>query len=252
MLKLFYAPNACSLAPHIALNEAGAEYEAVKVDTAHGEQRSAAYLAINPKARVPSLVTDRGILTEVPVLLGFIARNFPKAELAPLDGFDFFQMQSFNTYLASTIHITFAHIFRPERYADSDAAKADMRAKAPKSLIEQFQLVEERLSDGRDWVLGDKYSVSDPYPLRLRPLVRAGRGRQHRAPAPYRRPPRPDADAGRRAQDPGTGRPEAGLKGRFAPVAKVAPHPLKASPFRSPSGFGRTVKDQENGAGSRT
>jgi glutathione S-transferase len=163
MLKLFYAPNACSLAPHIALNEAGADYEAVKVDTAHGEQRSAAYLAVNPKARVPSLVTDRGILTEVPVLLGFIARTFPKAELAPLDGFDFFQMQSFNTYLSSTIHITFAHIFRPERYADSDAAKADMRAKGPKSLIDQFQLVEEQLSDGRDWVLGDKYSVSDPY-----------------------------------------------------------------------------------------
>jgi glutathione S-transferase len=163
MLKLFYAPNACSLAPHIALNEAGAEYEAVKVDTANGEQRSAAYLAINPKARVPSLATDRGILTEVPVLLGFIARNFPKAELAPTDGFDFFQMQSFNTYLASTIHITFAHLFRPERYADSDAAKADMRAKVPKSLAEQFGLVEERFSDGREWVHGAQYTVSDPY-----------------------------------------------------------------------------------------
>lgn len=163
MLKLFYAPNACSLAPHIALNEAGADYEAVRVDTQNGEQRSPAYLAINPKARVPSLVTDRGILTEVPVILGFIARHFPKAELAPTDGFDFFQMQSFNTYLGSTIHITFAHIFRPERYADSDAAKADMRAKAPKSLIEQFQLIEDRLSDGREWVHGDKYTVSDPY-----------------------------------------------------------------------------------------
>jgi glutathione S-transferase len=163
MLKLFYAPNACSLAPHIALNEAGADYEAVKVDTAGGEQRSPAYLAINPKARVPSLATDRGILTEVPVLLGFIARNFPKAELAPTDGFDFFQMQSFNTYLASTIHITFAHLFRPERYADTDAAKADMRAKVPRSLAEQFRLVEERFSDGREWVHGAQYTVSDPY-----------------------------------------------------------------------------------------
>jgi len=83
MLKLFYAPNACSLAPHIALNEAGADYEAIKVDTQKGEQRSAEYLALNPKARVPSLVTDRGILTEVPVLLAHIARTFPKAELAP-------------------------------------------------------------------------------------------------------------------------------------------------------------------------
>ena len=163
MLKLFYAPNACSLAPHIALNEAGADYEAVKVDTMKGEQRSPEYLAVNPKAKVPSLVTDRGILTEVPVLLGYIARSFPKAELAPADGFEFFQMQSLNTYLSSTIHITFAHIFRPERYADNDAAKADMRAKAPKSLIDQFQLVEDMLADGREWIHGTKYSVSDPY-----------------------------------------------------------------------------------------
>jgi glutathione S-transferase len=163
MLKLFYAPNACSLAPHIALNEAGADYEAVLIDTKNGEQRSAAYLAINPKARVPSLATDRGILTEVPVLLGYIARNFPKAELAPTDGFDFFEMQSFNTYLASTIHITYAHLFRPERYADSDAAKADMRAKVAKCLGDQFQLIEDRLTDGREWVHGAHYTVSDPY-----------------------------------------------------------------------------------------
>lgn len=169
MLKLFYAPNACSLAPHIALNEAGADHEAVLVDTKNGEQRTAAYLAINPKARVPSLATDRGILTEVPVLLAYIARMFPKAELAPMawktpeDQFDFFEMQSFNTYLASTIHITYAHLFRPERYADSDAAKADMAAKVAGNLAAQFQLIEDRFADGREWVHGAQYTVSDPY-----------------------------------------------------------------------------------------
>src|SRR5690348_13075538 len=162
MLKLFYAPNACSLAPHIALNETGADYEAIRVDTMKGEQRSAAYLALNPKARVPTLIADEGSLTEVPVLLGYIARAFPKAELAPAAGFKFFEMQSFNSYLSSTIHITYAHIFRPERYGDSDATKADMRAKAPKVLREQLQLIEDRFADGREWVHG-KYTVSDPY-----------------------------------------------------------------------------------------
>ncbi len=163
MLKLFYAPNACSLAPHIALNDAGADYEAILVDTKNGEQRTAPYLAVNPKGRVPALATERGILTEVPVLLGFIARSFPKAELAPADMFAFFEMQSFNTYLASTIHITYAHLFRPERYADSDAAKADMRAKVAGSLGAQFQLVEDRFADGREWVHGGQYTTSDPY-----------------------------------------------------------------------------------------
>jgi glutathione S-transferase len=169
MLKLFYAPNACSLAPHIALNEAGADYEAILVDTKAGEQRTAPYLAINPKGRVPALATERGILTEVPVLLAYIARLFPQAALAPLawktaaDQFDFFEMQSFNTYLASTVHITYAHLFRPERYADSDAAKADMKAKVAKSLGDQLRLVEERFADGREWVHGPHYTTSDPY-----------------------------------------------------------------------------------------
>lgn len=163
MLKLFYAPNSCALAPHIALNEAGADYDLAKVDTQKGEQRSADYLAVNPKAKVPSLATDRGVLTEVPVILGYIARTFPTAELAPGDSFEFFRMQSFNSYLASTIHITFAHLFRPERYADSDQAKADMRARVAKNLADQFGLVEEQLSDGREWVHGARYTVSDPY-----------------------------------------------------------------------------------------
>ena len=72
-------------------------------------------------------------------------------------------MQSFNSYLSSSIHITYAHIFRPERYADTDTAKADMQAKAPKVLREQLQLIEDRFADGRKWVHGDKYTVSDPY-----------------------------------------------------------------------------------------
>ena len=163
MLKLFYGPNTCALAPHIALNEAGADFDLVKIDTAKGEQRSAEYLAINPKSRVPALATDRGILTEVPVLLGYIARTFPKAELAPADSFEFFQVQSFNLYLASTIHITFAHLFRPERYADSDQAKAEMKAKVASNLATQLGLVEEQLSDGREWVHGGRYTTSDPY-----------------------------------------------------------------------------------------
>lgn len=163
MLKLFYGPNTCALAPHIALNEAGADFDLVKVDTQKGEQRAPEYLAINPKSRVPALVTDRGILTEVPVLLAYIARTFPAADLAPSDSFAFFQMQSFNLYLASTIHITFAHLFRPERFADSDAAKTDMKAKVTAHLATQLGLVEEQLSDGREWVHGARYTLSDPY-----------------------------------------------------------------------------------------
>ena len=75
MLKLFYAPNACSLAPHIALAEAGASFEAARLDLRAGDQRKPDYLAVNPKGRVPALVIPRGILTENPVILGWIAQT---------------------------------------------------------------------------------------------------------------------------------------------------------------------------------
>jgi glutathione S-transferase len=76
MMKLYYATGTCALASHIALEEAGAEYSTVKISFATNEQRSPEYLAINPKGRVPSLVTDRGILTETPAMLAYIAQSF--------------------------------------------------------------------------------------------------------------------------------------------------------------------------------
>jgi glutathione S-transferase len=85
MIKLFYAVNTCSLASHIALEEAGATYTTERLSFASNEQRGPEYLAINPKGRVPAMVTDRGILTETPAMLAYIAQSFPQARLAPLD-----------------------------------------------------------------------------------------------------------------------------------------------------------------------
>jgi glutathione S-transferase len=164
MIKLYYSPNACSLASHIALAEAGAEFEAVRVDFKNGEQRSPAFLAINPKGRVPVLVTPRGALTENPVILGWVAQMYPDAHLKPEgDFFNFSEMQSFNMYLASTVHVVFSHLFRSERWADSDGAQSEMKAKVPSNLAQVFKLIEDRLGDGRPWVGGAQYTVADPY-----------------------------------------------------------------------------------------
>ena len=84
MFRLDYAPGTCALATHIALEETGAPYEAVLVDFRSHAQRSPEYLAVNPKGRVPALVTESGTLTETPALLCFVAQRFPNAELAPL------------------------------------------------------------------------------------------------------------------------------------------------------------------------
>ena len=95
MFKLYYAPGTCARASHIALEEAGASYTAERLDFKNSQQTTPQYLAINPKGRVPALVTDRGTLTETPAILAFIAQSFPQARLMPDDPFAFAQAQSF-------------------------------------------------------------------------------------------------------------------------------------------------------------
>jgi len=163
MFKLYYAPGTCALATHIALEEVGASYEAVLVDFRSEGQRSPEYLAINPKGRVPALMTENGILTETPALLCFVAQLFPKAELAPLaDPFALAQVQEFNSYLCSTVHVAHAHRMRGTRWADDAAAIAAMKRKVPSNVTECFELIEPSLLQG-PWVMGDRYTICDPY-----------------------------------------------------------------------------------------
>ena len=163
MIKLYYAVNTCALASHIALAEAGAEYSTVRIDFAANQQRSPEYLSINPKGRVPAMVTDRGILTETPAMLAFIAQSYPEARLAPLeDPFAFAQVQAFNSYLCSTVHVAHAHRMRGSRWADDPAAITEMQRKVPQSVGACFDLIERGMLKG-PWVMGEAYTICDPY-----------------------------------------------------------------------------------------
>jgi glutathione S-transferase len=165
MLKLFYASGTCALASHIALEEAGAEYETVRLDFRSNDQRKPEYLALNPKGRVPALVTDRGVLTETPAILVFIAQTFPGAHLAPLDdAFVLAQVQAFNSYLCSTVHVAHAHRVRGYRWVDAEDAAAivAMQKKVPQSVAQCFDLIEREMFAG-PWVMGTSYTICDPY-----------------------------------------------------------------------------------------
>ena len=163
MLTLYYTPGSCALASHIALGEAGAAYNAVRVNFADNEQRGAAYLAVNPKGRVPALATDRGILTETPAILAFIAQSWPQAALAPLDDpFAFARVQAFNAYLCATVHVAHAHKARGYRWADDPAAIAEMRRKVPETVGACFELIETEMFLG-PWAMGETFSICDPY-----------------------------------------------------------------------------------------
>jgi glutathione S-transferase len=163
MLTFFYAPNTCSLASHIALEEAGTAFEARRLNFAESEQRKTEYLKINPKGRVPALATGQGIITETPAILAYIAQTHPKAKLAPLDDpFQFAQIQAFNSYLCSTVHVAHAHKRRGARWADDAAVIEAMARKVSQNMAECFALIENAYFKG-PWMMGSDYSIADPY-----------------------------------------------------------------------------------------
>ncbi|MBR1151196.1 glutathione S-transferase family protein [Bradyrhizobium sp. JYMT SZCCT0428] len=163
MLKLYFAPGTCALATHIALAEAGADYTAERIDFKTNQQQSPEYLAINPKGRVPALVTDRGVLTENVAMLAYIAQSFPKAKLAPLDDpFAFAQVQAINSYLSSTVHVAHSHKGRGYRWATEESSFADMKKTLPKSMGAVFALLEQKMLKG-PWMMGETYTICDPY-----------------------------------------------------------------------------------------
>jgi len=159
----FYsAPGTCALATHIALREAGADFDLVKLDMGALQQQSPEYLRVNPKGRVPALATEHGVLTETPALLAFVAQSFPAAQLAPVDDpFAFARMQELASYLASTAHVAHAHKRRGARWADDPAAHAAMQAKVPQSMTACAAYLESQIVG--PWAAGERYSVVDGY-----------------------------------------------------------------------------------------
>jgi glutathione S-transferase len=162
-LAFYFAPKTVSLAAHLALEDASAAYVTHQVDFASTEQRSADYLRVNPKGRVPALVTAQGSISETPAILMFIAQTFPSAKLAPLaDPFLFAKCQEFNLYLCATVHVAHAHRVRGQRWANDDNAILSMQAKVKQNMQACFELIEKEMFAG-PWVLGQDYSICDAY-----------------------------------------------------------------------------------------
>ena len=163
MLKLYYAPGTISIAVAIALEEAGLAYEPIKVDFGAAAQTKPDYLAINPKGRVPALVTQNGtILTETGALLDYIAALAPDAGLIPSDPEDAAHMRSVMYYMASTMHVAHAHKMRGSRWADQQSSWEDMQAKVPETVAASAAFVQSDCLRG-GYVMGDRLSLADPY-----------------------------------------------------------------------------------------
>ncbi len=161
-LSLHYSPGTVAVTVALAAHELGITLNLVRVDFASGAQTQAAYLALNPKGRVPALVTPQGVLTEVGAILDYLACLNPDADLVPRDAFEAATMRSVLYYLASTMHVNHAHKLRGSRWADLEASFADMTAKVPKTMADCCAHLEADVVQGR-FVLGDAMSLADPY-----------------------------------------------------------------------------------------
>lgn len=161
-MQLYYAPGTISVAVAIALEEAGLDYEAIKIDFANKEQTSPAYAQINPKSRVPALAVDGGILTETGALLDYIADIAPDADLRPTDPVLLARMREVMYYLASTMYVNHAHKMRGSRWASKTSSYKDMQAKVPQTMADSCAHLSQYGLRG-PFVLGDRLSLADCY-----------------------------------------------------------------------------------------
>src|SRR5208337_5494314 len=161
MLMLYYAPGACSMAAHIVLEESGEKYEPKKVDLAGGEQRTEAYLKINPQGRVPVLRLDNNEpLSENTAILPYLGKRFG---LWPTDPIAEAKALSLIGFFAASVHPAHAHVSRPERYASDPAVFPALKTRGLETFHGYLKQIDDKLA-GRDWFL-DRYSVIDPYGL---------------------------------------------------------------------------------------
>lgn len=157
-MKLYYAPGACSLASHIVLQELGQPFSIEKVDLrAKTTETGADFSAVNPKGSVPALDTGEGVLTEGAAILQFVADRAGRTDLAPAAGsMARARLQEALSFIATEVHKAYSPLFRPDI---SDAARTEVKA----IIARRLGQLETSLADGRDYLLGDSFSLADAY-----------------------------------------------------------------------------------------
>ena len=156
-MKLYHTPGACSLAPHIALREAGLEFSLVRVDLRSKTMEDGGdYLRINLAGAVPALDLGNGeVLTENAVILQYVAELVPSAKLLPQSGLERYRVLEWIGFIATELHKGFAPLFNPQ-------ASEDLKAATREKIGTKLDLVQERLGDG-DYVRGPRFTAADAY-----------------------------------------------------------------------------------------
>ena len=162
-MKLYYAPGSCALAVHVALVEAELDFDLERVSFAGKRTEGGAdYLAINPKGKVPALALDDGsVLTEVAVLLQYVADHAPEKALAPAPGSPArYRLQEWLNFIATEVHALLTPLF-------SRSVPEEYRLVVRSAVQARFGYVAKKLADGRPWLMGPDFTVADAYAVAM-------------------------------------------------------------------------------------
>lgn len=171
MLELHYGPGACSFVPHVALEAikavTGEDFVARPVKLHKGEQRTSEYLAINPNAQVPTLVVDGNPLSQIVAICDYLDRRYPQVGLLPSESWARAQAMSQFAWMNNTVHPTFTHVFMPDKFADDEAARAELKRFNAALYRTQLERIQGWIGSARPYWFGERISVHDAYALTL-------------------------------------------------------------------------------------
>ena len=163
-MKLYYSPGACSLAPHIVLEEIGKPYKTELVSTMDGSTKTSEYLKINPKGRIPFFSDGELGITEASAIMTYLALSNPSANLIDSSPLNFARTVEWMNWLASVHTQIIAQNWRPERFTDEESAFEGIQRKGLRDLPETCTLIDLKLKE-KEWAVDDRYSIADPYLL---------------------------------------------------------------------------------------
>jgi glutathione S-transferase len=164
MLKLYYSPGACSLVPHIALEEAEVDFVPLRIPIAEGGHLAPEYLAINPHARLPALGTDRGVITENIAVLNFLADRFEAPGSVPRGNpYAAARTNELLGWFSSSVHIAFAEVWRGGRFTDDEKLWPALEKGGRKVLAKQFDEIDQLCVD--EWLAPGHFTAADTYAL---------------------------------------------------------------------------------------
>lgn len=162
-MKLYYSPGACSLGPHIVLNELGLPYDPVKVDLRSKQSSEGDYRQVNPKGSVPALTLDNGeVLTEAGVILQYLADLKPEAGLIGKAGsLERYRHLEWLNYISTELHKRFSILFTAQFMMSEEKTQEELRVSVRKALGEKFDYLEGRIGDA--YLTGSDFNVADAY-----------------------------------------------------------------------------------------